>query len=95
MFNFARTDTESKSSKGSMCGSMTVPAHYSGSWKSEALLWTYDMYDALALIAQTEVSEAERLDVIFQSEALCTRVCLLNELSNILEILAGCGGNIL
>ena len=53
------------------------------------------MYDALALIAQAEVSEAERLDVIFQSQALCTRVCLFDKLSNILEIFAGCGGNIL
>ena len=95
MLNFASTDTESKGSEGSMCRSMTVPTDYSGPWKRETLLWTYDMDNALALVAQAKVGETECFDIVLKGEALCTRVGLLDELSHVLEVLAGCGGNIL
>ena len=95
MFNFASADTESKAPKGSMCRSMTVPADYGSPWKSEALLWAYDVYNTLASIAQAEVGETKCLDVVFECEALSTRVDLLNELSYVLEVFAGCSGNIL
>lgn len=95
MFDFAGADTESKGSKGSMCRSMTVTTDYSGPRKGEALLWTYDMDNALALVAQAEVGETEGLNVGLQGEALCTRVGLFNELSHVLEVVAGCSGNIL
>lgn len=95
MFNFTGADTESKGSKGSVCRSMTVPTDYCGPRQREALLWTYDVDNALALIAQAEVGEAESLDVVFQGEALCARVGLLDKLSYALEVFAGCGGYIL
>ena len=95
MFNFTGTDTESKGSKRSVCRSMTIPTDHSSPRKREALLWTYDVNNALALVAQTKVGEAECLDIVFQGEALCTGVGLLNKLSYALEVLAGCGRNIL
>lgn len=65
MFNFAGADTESKGSKGSMCRSMTIPTDYRGPRQREALLWTYDVDNALALVAQAKVGETERLNIIF------------------------------
>ncbi len=95
MFNFAGTDTKSKGSKSSMCRSMTVSADDRGPRKSEALLWTYNVDDTLASVPQAKVGETKGLDVIFQGEALDARVGLLDELFHVLEVFAGCGGNIL
>src|SRR6266702_1527666 len=53
------------------------------------------MYDSLSLVSQAKVCEAEILYILFESHALCPRVCLFNKLCCSGEVLSGTGGDVL
>jgi hypothetical protein len=78
-----------------MCGGMAITTNNCGTWQSKALFWTDDMYDSLSLVSQAKVCEAEILYILFESYALCPRVCLFNKLCCSGKVLSGTGGDVL
>lgn len=89
MLDFACTNTECQSPKGTMCGCMTVTTDHSRTRERETLLRTDYMHDTLTLVPEAEVSKTKSFYVLFEGEALCARVSFLDELSYTLEVLPG------
>lgn len=95
VLDFTGTDTEGEGSEGTVGGGVAVTTNDGSSGQSEALLGTDDVDDTLALVAHTEVGEAEGLDILLEGSTLETRVVLLDEVGSVLEVLAGGGGDVL
>ena len=95
VLDFTGTDTESERTEGTVSGGVAVTANDGSSGQSKALLGTNDVDDTLALVAHTEVGEAEGLDILLESGTLETRVILLDEVGGVLEVLARGGGDVL
>jgi hypothetical protein len=53
------------------------------------------VHDSLALVGQSKVCDAEILHVVFEGHTLEAGVFFLNESLDVLESLAGGGGNVL
>lgn len=95
MLNLTGADTKGQGAKGTVCGGMAVAADDGGAGESEALLGANDMDNALTLVAQAEICQTKVLDVLLESDALCTRVILLDEGGNVLDAFSRCSGDIL
>lgn len=95
MLDLAGTDTKGKGSESAVGGGVAVAADDGSSGEGEALLGADDVDNALALVAEAEVGEAEVLDVLLESDALSAGVVLLDEGGDVLEGFAGGGGDIL
>ena len=73
---------------------MAVTAHHCGAREGEALLRANNVYNALPLVAQTEVGELEVLDILLEGLALEARVVLFDELANVLVVRSWRGGGV-
>jgi hypothetical protein len=85
VLDFRGADAESEGTEGAVCGCVAVTAHDCRAWQRETLLRTNDVHDALSLITETEVGQAELLDVLFERDALQPAIRLFNESIDILE----------
>jgi microcompartment protein CcmK/EutM len=74
-----RTNAESQSSKRSMGRCVAVTTDDCGAGERETLLGTNNVYNALSLVAQAKISDAEILDVVFESHALQAGVLFFDE----------------
>jgi hypothetical protein len=74
---------------------MAVTAYHCGSRKSEALLGTNDMNNALSLVAKAKVCEVELFYVVFQSDNLSSGIGFFDESADILVIYSRCCGGVL
>jgi hypothetical protein len=88
VLDFTSTDTESEGTKGTVRRGMTVTTNNSCSRESEALLWTNDMNDTLALIPHSKICETEILHVLFQGGTLKAGVVLFDEFGGVLKVLS-------
>lgn len=95
MLNLTGTNAKSQGAKGTVCGGMAVTADDGGAGEGEALLRSNDMDNSLALVAQAEICQTELLDVLFEGNALCAGIVLLDEGRDVLDAFSGCGGDIL
>lgn len=89
MFNLAGTDAKGQGTKSSMGGCVAITAHNSGTRESETLFGSNDVNDSLTLISESEVSQTEVLDIIFQGNTLSPRILFFDEFSDVFEVLAG------
>lgn len=94
MLDLGSAYARGEGTEGAVCGGMAVTADKGGAGQSEALLRADNVDDALTLVAETEICEAEVFYVFFESHALQTRVVLLNEGGNVLDALSGFGRDI-
>lgn len=85
MLDLAGTNAVCQGTESTVGGGVAVTAHDGGAGQSEALLRANDMDNALPLVAQTEVCDAERLDVLLEGDALRSRVILLNEAADVFQ----------
>ena len=95
VLDLRRADAKGEGAKGAMCGGVGVAADDGRTGKGEALLGADDVDDALALVGEAKVCDAELLDVLLERHALESRVLLLDEGLDILEVFAGGGWDIL
>lgn len=94
VLDFAGTNAESQSSKGTVSTGVTVTTYDSCSRQSEALFGTNDMHNALSLVSQAEVGKLEILDILLEGLALQPGVVLFHEIAHTLEVLPRSGGDI-
>ena len=64
MLDLAGPNSKGKSTESTMGRCMTVTANHCGSWQRKALLWSNNVNDTLALVAEAEVGKAELLDIV-------------------------------
>lgn len=95
VLDLASSDTEGEGSKGTVGGGVAVTADDGGAGEGETLLGTDDVDDTLTLVVHAKVRQIEVLDVLLEGGDLETGVVLLDELVDILEVLAGAGGDVL
>jgi hypothetical protein len=95
MLDLTGTDAKSQGAKGTMCRGMAVTTDDGGAGEGEALLGPNDMDNSLALVAQAEIRQAKLLDVLLESNALCTGIVFLDEGRDVLDAFSGGGGDIL
>jgi hypothetical protein len=95
MLDLRRADAKSQGSERSMCGCVTIATDDRRAWQGKPLLRADNVYDALALVAETEISDAEILDIVFEGHALEAGVFFLDEGFDVLERLSGGGGDVL
>ena len=70
MLHLTRANSKRKGAKSTVRGRVAITADDSGPRKREALLWSNDVDNALALVTKTEVGETKFFDVILKSQAL-------------------------
>jgi hypothetical protein len=84
VLDLARANAECESTEGAMCGGVAVTADDRCAGQGEALFGADNVHDTLPLIVESEVCEVEGLDIVLESDTLCPRVDLVDEL-------LGCG----
>ena len=95
MFDLAGANSESQSSKGAVRRGVAVATDHCSAWQGETLFRTDDVDNALPVVTHSKVCKTKGLDVLFKGLALRTRILLLNELGDVLEIFPGRGRNVL
>lgn len=95
MLDLGSADTKSQSSKGAMGRGVAVTTNDGSAGEGEALLRTDNMDNALSLVAQAKVCDSKVLDILLQGDTLGSRVVLLDKRGDVLEGLAGGGGDVL
>jgi hypothetical protein len=92
VLDLAGANAKGEGAEGAMGGRVAVTADHGRAGQGEALLGADDVDDALPLVAQAKVCDAELLNVLLERYALCPRVVFLDEACNILERFPrGCG----
>jgi hypothetical protein len=95
VLDLARADAEGKGAEGAVGGGVAVAADDGGAGEGEALLGADDMDDALSLVTEAEVGDAEFLDVVLEGDTLRAGVVFLDEAGNVFECLSRRGGDVL
>jgi hypothetical protein len=95
VFDLRSADAKSQSSERAMCGCVTVSTDDCCTRECETLLGADDMHDALALVTESEVCDAEVFDIVFERHALEAGVFFLDERFNVLESFARGSGDVL
>jgi hypothetical protein len=95
VLDLAGADAEGEGAKGAMGRRVAVAADDGCAGEGEALLGADDVDDALALVTQAKVCDAELLDVLLEGYALCAGVVFLYEARNVLEGFPGGCGDVL
>jgi hypothetical protein len=95
MLDFTGSNAKGKRPKGAMCRCMTVAAHNSGSWQSEALLWANDVNNSLSIIIETKEGQIEVADIVVEGSTLCPGVGFFDEALDVLVGFAGRRGDVL
>lgn len=85
MFNLTGANAKGKSTKGTVGGCVAVTAHHRCAGKSEPLLGSNDVDNALPLVIQAEVCDTEIPDILLEGYTLCPRVVLLDEAGNVFQ----------